>query len=64
MVELVTGVDTVPVPIGRRLPEPTGPTALPVGKETVPIGPRPVPVLRGPRDPVPMGLTLKLEEKG
>ena len=57
VVELVTGVDTVPVPIGRRLPEPTGPTALPVGKETVPIGSRePVPVPLGTIPvPVPIG---------
>lgn len=61
MVELVTGVDTVPVPIGLREPVPVPIGTIPV---PVPMGPRPVPVLRGPREPVPMGLTLKLEEKG
>ena len=53
----VTGVGRVPVPIGRRLPEPVGTTAVPVGKGAVPLGPKgPVPVLTGPMPvPVPIG---------
>ena len=68
---LTTGVKVVPVPIGKRIPDPVGPTLVPVGEGAVPIGSKgPVPVLREtepvpvPASPVPVGPTTKLEEYG